>query len=111
MAKLASVAEIVHNLRGICKICKNMESTFSLRVPESDMMMESLESRLEQLQTSGSNSKIQYPQPITAQFIQCMMGPHKFYLTVCRSCLYRFKQNPHKSIINVYYEYSKSRRL
>ena len=95
MAKCEALAEVVHHVRGICNICRNMESTYSVLAPEP-----TLESRLEQLQTAAAGSSETYPTNFVQQ--RMMLGPHKYYLTLCRSCLYRFKQNPHKTTINLY---------
>lgn len=94
MAKCEALAEVVHHVRGICNICRNMESTYSVLAPEP-----TLESRLEQLQTAAASSSETYPTNFVQQ--RMMLGPHKYYLTLCRSCLYRFKQNPHKATINI----------
>lgn len=80
---LQAVAEAVQPMRGICHMCRNTEATYSLPIPGSD-----LESVLVGMQEGAGK---RYPPPQSPQvFIQRMMGPHRFYMILCRGCLFRW---------------------
>ena len=89
MAKLQAVAELVRHLRGICSICRGMESTFSVIKPSLPPPPPGLAPIL------GGQQQQQQEHEEKNDVDDRMMGAHKFYLSVCRACLYRFKNNPH----------------
>ena len=78
-----AVAEAVQPMHGICHICHNTEANYSLQIPGTD-----LESVLVGMQEGAGK---RYPPPLHPQvFIQRMMGPHEFYMVLCRGLLFRW---------------------